>query len=84
MNETMPFSQQSPTASLAVTSSSAVDVRTEGNRSAIDSDHVCWIELKRYPYHPDHQVELLHLQAEADALIIKLQAASRKTIQHEN
>lgn len=40
---------------------------------------VCWIEEKRYPYHPDHQVELLHLQAEADALLIKLQTAGRKT-----
>ncbi|MEL6813935.1 MAG: hypothetical protein AAFP03_03865 [Cyanobacteria bacterium J06598_3] len=42
------------------------------------ADKVCWIEVKRYPYHPDHQVELLHLQAEADALIIKLQAAGQK------
>lgn len=39
---------------------------------------VCWIEVKRYPYQPDHQVELLHLQAEADALIIKLQAISQQ------
>lgn len=42
------------------------------------ADKVCWIEVKRYPYHPDHQVELLHLQAEADALIIKLQATGQK------
>ncbi|PZO60287.1 MAG: hypothetical protein DCF15_02370 [Phormidesmis priestleyi] len=39
---------------------------------------VCWIELKNYPYQPDHQVELLHLQAEADALLIKLQATEQK------
>ncbi len=42
-------------------------------RSAED-EKVCWIEVKQYPYQPDHQVELLHLQAEADALLIKLQA----------
>ncbi|MGB3291957.1 MAG: hypothetical protein WBB01_03075, partial [Phormidesmis sp.] len=34
------------------------------------ADKVCWIEIKRYPYKPDQQVELLHLQAEADALLI--------------
>lgn len=39
---------------------------------------VCWIEVKHYPYQPDHQVELLHLQAEADALLIKLQATEQK------
>ncbi len=37
---------------------------------------VCWIEVKHYPYQPSHQVELLHLQAEADALIMQLQNAS--------
>ena len=40
---------------------------------------ICWIEVNRYPYQPDHQVELLHLQAEADALLIKLQAAANKS-----
>jgi len=43
--------------------------------SAVAADKVCWIEVKSYPYQPDHQVELLHLQAEADALLIKLQTA---------
>lgn len=42
------------------------------------ADKVCWIEVKRYPYQPDHQVELLHLQAEADALLIRLQATGQK------
>ena len=36
------------------------------------------ISTKPYPYQPGHQVALLHLQAEADALILKLQAASQK------
>ncbi|MGB3572426.1 MAG: hypothetical protein WA783_08925 [Phormidesmis sp.] len=52
--------------------------------SVATADKVCWIEVKSYPYQPDHQVELLHLQAEADALIIKLQTArSRHSSQHQ-
>ncbi|PZO23499.1 MAG: hypothetical protein DCF25_00245 [Leptolyngbya foveolarum] len=35
---------------------------------------------KPFPYQPGHQVELLHLQAEADALILKLQAAGQRQI----
>jgi hypothetical protein len=46
----------------------------------LDEHKVCWIEVKRYPYQPDHQVELLHLQAEADALLIKLQARGQKQL----
>lgn len=46
----------------------------------LDENKVCWIEVKRYPYQPDHQVELLHLQAEADALLIKLQAQGQKQL----
>lgn len=42
------------------------------------SDRVCWVELKQYQYQPDHQVELLHLQAEADALLLQLQAACQR------
>ncbi|MEL6488670.1 MAG: hypothetical protein AAFV85_00185 [Cyanobacteria bacterium J06634_6] len=43
------------------------------NRSSVDDTKICWVELKQYPYQPDHQVELLHLQAEADALLLQLQ-----------
>lgn len=46
--------------------------------SSAVNEKVCWIEIKHYPYQPDHQVELLHLQAEADALLIKLQARGQK------
>ena len=35
-------------------------------------------ELKRYPYQPDIQVEVLHLQAEADALLLQLKAMGCK------
>jgi hypothetical protein len=37
------------------------------------ADQICWIEVSQSPYGPDHQVELLHLQAEADALLLQLQ-----------
>ncbi|MGB3789919.1 MAG: hypothetical protein WA949_18055 [Phormidesmis sp.] len=70
----MPLTQQSPTDSFS-------GGRAKGSQPASDSDKVCWIEVQRYPYHPDHQVELLHLQAEADALIIKLQASERRNAQ---
>lgn len=46
---------------------------------AADS-RICWVEVKQYPYQPDHQVELLHLQAEADALLLQLQALSQKRL----
>ena len=35
---------------------------------------------KPSPYQPSHQVELLHLQAEVDALMVKLQAVGQKTM----
>ncbi|MEL6138375.1 MAG: hypothetical protein AAFQ61_12020 [Cyanobacteria bacterium J06626_23] len=43
-----------------------------------DDSTVCWIEVKQSPYRPSQQVELLHLQAEADALLLQLQALSQK------
>jgi hypothetical protein len=38
---------------------------------------ICWIGVRQYPYQPDHQVELLHLQAEADALLLHLKTLSQ-------
>ena len=46
--------------------------------SAQNNKHVCWIGETRSPLQAAHQVELLHLQAEADALLIKLQSAERR------
>ncbi|PSN11849.1 hypothetical protein C7271_24135 [filamentous cyanobacterium CCP5] len=51
---------------------------TSGSEPAALSDRVCWVELKQYQYQPDHQVELLHLQAEADALLLQLQAIRQR------
>ncbi len=61
----------------AATPSAKRNSAAEPNESEAEAK-VCWIEIKRYPYQPDHQVELLHLQAEADALLIMLQAAEQK------
>lgn len=41
-------------------------------------DKICLIEVRQTPYLPDQQVELLHLQAEADALLLQLQAIQQK------
>ncbi|QQE63901.1 hypothetical protein GFS31_05720 [Leptolyngbya sp. BL0902] len=41
-------------------------------------DKICWIGVSQSPYGPDHQVELLHLQAEADALLLQLQTLQQQ------
>lgn len=48
--------------------------------SSHEGEKICWPEVKQYPYQPDHQVELLHLQAEADALLMKLRAREQKQL----
>ncbi|MEA5462667.1 hypothetical protein [Leptothoe sp. PORK10 BA2] len=39
---------------------------------ASDDKKIYLAELKSYPYQPSIQVEVLHLQAEADALLLQL------------
>ncbi|PSN12205.1 hypothetical protein C7293_21250 [filamentous cyanobacterium CCT1] len=41
-------------------------------------DKICWIEVHQAPYPPDQQVELLHLQAEAEALLLQLQTMHQR------
>ncbi|PSR18642.1 hypothetical protein C8255_06410 [filamentous cyanobacterium CCP3] len=41
-------------------------------------DKICWIELHQAPYPPNQQVELLHLQAEAETLLLQLQAVHQR------
>ena len=57
------------------------DTQVAASKADKVADKVYWLEVKRYPYQPDHQVELLHLQAEADALLIKLQAKQAQPAQ---
>ncbi|NEP62665.1 MAG: hypothetical protein F6K31_38050 [Symploca sp. SIO2G7] len=51
-----------------------VSTSTRETRPASDDRKIYMAELKRYPYQPDLQVEILHLQAEADALFLQLKA----------
>jgi hypothetical protein len=75
----MPVMEQRPG---AIANRSAIDsekrILTRAIASPAEDDKICWLEVNRYPYQPDHQVELLHLQAEADALLIKLQAKGQR------
>ncbi len=65
--------------SQAVTSQAvSSQVSTRSPAKVANDNTICWIEVKQYPYQPDHQVELLHLQAEADALLLQLQAVNQK------
>jgi hypothetical protein len=48
------------------------------------NDKICWIEVKHYPYQPDLQVELLHLQAEADALLLHLKTVQKRSRMAQN
>jgi len=82
----MPLTESVNQESIAISSNvgsapseqlSAEHTSTE-SLSAEQDTKVCWIEVKQYPYQPDHQVELLHLQAEADALLIKLQSRKQQ------
>ncbi len=41
-------------------------------------EKICWIEVRESPYPPNQQVELLHLQAEAEALLLQLQALQHR------
>lgn len=45
-------------------------------------DKICWLEVRQAPYPPNQQVELLHLQAEAEALLLQLQAKHQRRHSH--
>ena len=47
-------------------------------------DRICWIEVSQTSYGPDHQVELLHLQAQADALLLQLQTLQQQRQSRSN
>ena len=53
---------------------SSVGSSSRETQPASDDKKIYLAELKRYPYQPDIQVEVLHLQAEADALLLQLKA----------
>lgn len=45
-------------------------------------DKICWIEVRQSPYPPNQQVELLNLQAEAEALLLHLQSLRQRRQAH--
>ena len=51
--------------------------KSEANKPMTTAAVAVRAGAKPCPYKPGHQVELLHLQAEADALILKLQMADQ-------
>lgn len=56
----------------------SVGVSSRETQPASNHKTIYMAELKRYPYQPDIQVEILHLQAEADALLLQLKAMGCK------
>ncbi len=60
-------------------SSSELPIGEIGRETApAADDKICWIEVRQSAYPPDQQVELLHLQAEAEALLLQLQAMHQR------
>lgn len=59
-------------------SGQSISVVNRETQPASDDKKIYLAELKRYPYQPDIQVEILHLQAEADALLLQLKAMGCK------
>lgn len=55
-------------------SAQSINVSNRETQPASNDKKIYMAELKRYPYEPDLQVEILHLQAEADALLLQLKA----------
>jgi hypothetical protein len=69
----MNASADIPQAPLSIPEQGLEIVQRETSPAADDA--LCLIAVHQMPYLPDQQVELLHLQAEADALLLHLQSA---------
>ncbi|NJL45691.1 MAG: hypothetical protein HC922_08145 [Leptolyngbyaceae cyanobacterium SM2_3_12] len=80
MNASVSTSDSSSDLSLP-TSPKVVDLpqASSDETAPAADDKICWIEMRQSTYLPDQQVELLHLQAEADALLLQLQALQQKS-----
>ncbi|MBW4483797.1 MAG: hypothetical protein KME14_14750 [Tildeniella torsiva UHER 1998/13D] len=65
-----------PVAALS-SATTAVAPAARGTASAAE-DKLCWLESRHAPFPPNQQVELLHLQAEAEALLLQLQAKHQR------
>ncbi|MFQ4135448.1 hypothetical protein PGN35_003940 [Nodosilinea sp. PGN35] len=65
-----------PTAALATVAPAARETTPAADRK------IGCLEVRQTPYPPDQQVELLHLQAEAEALLLQLQAKHQRRQRH--
>ncbi|MEL6776146.1 MAG: hypothetical protein AAFO06_02740 [Cyanobacteria bacterium J06597_16] len=83
----MPVAMETPLSAAKSETTSGNELASQNQPATIQNakienakieEKMCWLEVKQSPYQPEHQVELLHLQAEADALIVKLQAAEQQ------
>lgn len=83
----MPVATETPLSAAKSETTSGNELASQNQPATIQNakienakieEKMCWLEIKQSPYQPEHQVELLHLQAEADALIVKLQAAEQQ------
>ncbi|MEL7350056.1 MAG: hypothetical protein AAF171_27100 [Cyanobacteria bacterium P01_A01_bin.116] len=78
----MPVAMETPLSAAKSETTSGNELASQNQPATIENakieEKMCWLEVKQSPYQPEHQVELLHLQAEADALIVKLQAAEQQ------
>ncbi len=52
-----------------------------GDGSRSDRETIAWIEVQRSPYPLSQQVELLNLQAEAEALLLQLQSRPDRSLE---
>ncbi|NEQ31717.1 MAG: hypothetical protein F6K04_12050 [Leptolyngbya sp. SIO4C5] len=62
----------------SASSPAASNSEPERTANQPEGEKVCWIEVKQSAFQANHQVELLHLLAEADALLLQLQTLSSK------
>jgi hypothetical protein len=76
MLTTVSESSGFPTNSTSQESTNNVELNVKATDRA--SDSACLSRPKKLPYQANHQVELLHLQAELDALFQQLQSLKQQ------
>jgi hypothetical protein len=66
--------------SQTIVRSSNVEARTASASTSSSSSSVAVLESVKLPYQVDHQVELLHLRAEVEALLQQLQSLKQQRL----
>lgn len=79
MNVSLDHANVQPAAPAGGPALAPATVSPQGRETApAPDDKICWVEVHQVPYLPNQQVELLHLQAEAEALLLQLQAIHQR------